>query len=82
MNSLYSLFFNNLGLSQWIFPLSLHNEGADGIIDVESLRFDLETIRLATNNFSEANEVGKGGFGAVYKVTILQTFERNIPVTY
>ncbi|KAJ9146403.1 hypothetical protein P3X46_028673 [Hevea brasiliensis] len=44
-------------------------KSADGIIDVESLRFDLETIRLATNNFSEANEVGKGGFGAVYKGT-------------
>ncbi|XP_072956363.1 cysteine-rich receptor-like protein kinase 15 [Typha angustifolia] len=34
---------------------------------VESLLFDLGTIRAATNNFSEANKLGEGGFGPVYK---------------
>ncbi|XP_073014212.1 cysteine-rich receptor-like protein kinase 15 [Typha latifolia] len=33
----------------------------------ESLLFDLGTIRAATNNFSEANKLGEGGFGPVYK---------------
>ncbi|XVF87657.1 hypothetical protein PTKIN_Ptkin18bG0137900 [Pterospermum kingtungense] len=32
-----------------------------------SLRFDLITIEAATNNFSDANKIGKGGFGSVYK---------------
>ena len=30
--------------------------------------FDLASILAATNNFSEANKLGQGGFGPVYKV--------------
>lgn len=32
---------------------------------------DLETILIATENFSNANKLGQGGFGPVYKVHIL-----------
>jgi hypothetical protein len=35
---------------------------------VESLQFDLATIEAATNNFSDDNKLGQGGFSAVYKV--------------
>ncbi|XP_058769617.1 cysteine-rich receptor-like protein kinase 25 [Vicia villosa] len=37
------------------------------ITTVESLRFDLSTLEDATNKFSEANKLGEGGFGEVYK---------------
>ncbi|XP_073223862.1 cysteine-rich receptor-like protein kinase 10 isoform X2 [Cicer arietinum] len=33
----------------------------------ESLQFDLATIEIATNNFSDDNKIGKGGYGQVYK---------------
>ncbi|KAM7493121.1 hypothetical protein LguiB_027730 [Lonicera macranthoides] len=37
------------------------------ITDVQSLQFDLGTIQVATNNFSNENKIGQGGFGMVYK---------------
>ncbi|KAK9681693.1 hypothetical protein RND81_10G020800 [Saponaria officinalis] len=33
----------------------------------DSLQFDFDTIKAATNDFSDANKLGRGGFGAVYK---------------
>ncbi|KAJ6978808.1 cysteine-rich receptor-like protein kinase 10 [Populus alba x Populus x berolinensis] len=38
----------------------------DEITSVQSLQFDLGTIEAATNNFSDINKIGKGGFGDVY----------------
>ena len=32
------------------------------------LYFNLTTILTATNNFSDVNKLGEGGFGPVYKV--------------
>jgi len=43
-------------------------EAVDEIISAESLQFDFATIRVATKNFSDANKLGQGGFGVVYKV--------------
>ncbi|XP_076907094.1 cysteine-rich receptor-like protein kinase 10 isoform X2 [Bidens hawaiensis] len=33
----------------------------------ESLQYNFSIVKSATNNFSEDNKLGKGGFGAVYK---------------
>ncbi|XP_022845311.1 cysteine-rich receptor-like protein kinase 25 [Olea europaea var. sylvestris] len=37
------------------------------ISTVESLQYDFGTIRVATDNFSDVNKLGQGGFGVVYK---------------
>ncbi|KAH7837551.1 hypothetical protein Vadar_015086 [Vaccinium darrowii] len=39
----------------------------DDISAVQSLQYDLGTIQAATNNFSDGNKIGEGGFGPVYK---------------
>nr|GLL24077.1 putative receptor-like protein kinase At4g00960 [Ipomoea trifida] len=39
----------------------------DDISTVESLQYNFGTIRHATNNFSDSNKLGQGGFGHVYK---------------
>ncbi|KAK9151920.1 hypothetical protein Syun_010229 [Stephania yunnanensis] len=36
----------------------------------ESPQFALDTIRNATNDFADANKLGRGGFGVVYKGTL------------
>ena len=40
--------------------------------DLDVQLFDLFTIATATNDFSAENKIGEGGFGPVYKVTILR----------
>ena len=40
----------------------------DQITSVESLQVDFGTIRAAADNFSDANKLGKGGFGEVHRV--------------
>ncbi|RVW87192.1 Cysteine-rich receptor-like protein kinase 29 [Vitis vinifera] len=46
------------------------NETNEEILSVESLQFNLGPIRNATENFSDSNKLGQGGFGAVYKGTL------------
>jgi hypothetical protein len=38
---------------------------------IDSLLLDLSMLREATDNFSDSNKLGEGGFGAVYKVAII-----------
>ncbi|KAK7269959.1 hypothetical protein RIF29_22782 [Crotalaria pallida] len=42
------------------------DDGHDEIQNVDSLQFNFDTIRDATNDFSDANKLGQGGFGVVY----------------
>ncbi|XP_064999493.1 cysteine-rich receptor-like protein kinase 10 [Musa acuminata AAA Group] len=46
-------------------PYQTDSEKASQVF--ESLLFRLPTLRVATVNFAEANKLGEGGFGAVYK---------------
>nr|DAD23234.1 TPA_asm: hypothetical protein HUJ06_024697 [Nelumbo nucifera] len=39
----------------------------DGSRNAEALQFNLSTVAAATNNFSDANKIGEGGFGSAYK---------------
>ncbi|KAL4368018.1 hypothetical protein GQ457_05G030110 [Hibiscus cannabinus] len=39
----------------------------DEVIGNDSLQLDFATAEAVTNNFSDANKLGQGGFGAVYK---------------
>ncbi|KAK8618324.1 hypothetical protein V6N13_132318 [Hibiscus sabdariffa] len=43
-------------------------ENGYDITTVDSLQYDFSTIETATDNFSDANKIGEGGFGEVYKV--------------
>ncbi|KAL3519539.1 hypothetical protein ACH5RR_017688 [Cinchona calisaya] len=40
------------------------------ILAPESLQYNFTSIQAATNNFSDDNKVGEGGFGKVYKGTL------------
>ena len=51
----------------WLQDLPEAKELDEGITNSELQLFDLNTISAATNNFSSENELGRGGFGLVYK---------------
>ncbi|KAM5564604.1 putative receptor-like protein kinase [Rosa sericea] len=56
-------------VSIWIYLRLVRKtkEKFEDEMSTEALQFEFDSIRVATNNFSEANTLGRGGFGAVYK---------------
>ena len=42
--------------------------------DLELPFYSQATIAIATNKFSSNNKLGEGGFGPVYKVTLIDQF--------
>ncbi|KAL6514626.1 hypothetical protein OROGR_020205 [Orobanche gracilis] len=49
------------------FPYEAQEDDAGEIQTIDSLQFSFDTIRDATNDFSDANKLGQGGFGIVYR---------------
>ncbi|CAL5408516.1 unnamed protein product [Camellia sinensis] len=52
-------------------------ENEDSTPSIESLQFDFGTIRDATDNFSDVNKLGEGGFGPVYKEIAVKKLSGN-----
>ncbi|ESQ55024.1 hypothetical protein EUTSA_v10024630mg [Eutrema salsugineum] len=47
----------------------------DDITTADSLQLDYRSIQTATTDFAESNKIGQGGFGEVYKGTLLDGTE-------
>ncbi|CAN8325664.1 unnamed protein product [Cochlearia groenlandica] len=47
----------------------------DDITTADSLQLDYKSIQTATDNFAESNKIGEGGFGQVFKGTLLDGTE-------
>ncbi|XP_068490177.1 cysteine-rich receptor-like protein kinase 29 [Phaseolus vulgaris] len=52
------------------FEKELYDDDDDGIDASESLQIRFSIIREATDDFSDSNKLGQGGFGAVYRGTL------------
>lgn len=49
-------------------PSKRDHSGETAADELDLPLFDINTLIIATNKFSDANKLGQGGFGIVYKV--------------
>lgn len=59
----------DLLMPEVVFSSNREQTGERNMEDIEMPLFDFNTITIATDNFSEENKLGQGGFGSVYKVS-------------
>lgn len=55
------------------FDTQQHPQQSDDVASTWELFFELHSLQLATNFFSELNQLGHGGFGPVYRVSFLSS---------
>ncbi|KAJ0252996.1 Serine-threonine/tyrosine-protein kinase [Hirschfeldia incana] len=59
---------NQVLMNEMVLPRNKRSlSGEDEIEDLELPSMEFEAVVAATENFSDSNKVGKGGFGVVYK---------------
>ncbi|KAL6009173.1 mitogen activated protein kinase Tmk3 [Asimina triloba] len=58
---------NGNGVGSDMNSLNSSGHGNGNVFEIGSLVISIDGLHIATNNFSEDNIVGKGGFGVVYK---------------
>lgn len=54
-------------------PSKRDQSGETAVDEIELPLFDITTLVIATNKFSDENKLGQGGFGIVYKVNYYST---------
>ncbi|KAL6333291.1 hypothetical protein AAG906_028474 [Vitis piasezkii] len=64
------MLYNSRPGATWLQDSPGAKEHDESTTNSELQFFDLNTIAAATNNFSSENELGRGGFGSVYKLIL------------
>ena len=68
------MLYNLRSGTTWLQDSPEAKEHDESTTNSELQFFDLNTITAATNNFSSENELGRGGFGSVFKVMTRESF--------
>lgn len=62
----------DLLMTEGVYTSNREQTSEKNMDDLELPFFDFNTITMATNNFSEENKLGQGGFGIVYKGRLIE----------